>query len=409
MSGPLDGVRILDLTTVVLGPYATQILGDMGADIIKVETPAGDSTRYTGPRRSSDMAALFMGVNRNKRSIVLDLKQPEALEALFALIDTSDVIVHNMRPQKAAKLGISPEDVQRRNPKIVYAALFGYREGGAYAGKPAYDDVIQAQCGIASLMIGPAGRPKYAPTVIADKTCGLVGAYAISAALFKRERTGKGGVVEVPMFETMTAFVLVEHLYGKMFVGDGGHTGYTRVLDTWRQPYATSDGYIGMMAYSDPQWQRFWKEVDRPDLAVDPRFKDLATRTANISELYRVAGECLASRTTAEWEKALSELEIPNAKINSLDELLEDPHLRDVGFYRTFDHETEGRIMMTDAPVRFDREAQQPTRLQPRLGQHSIEVLRCAGFDDDRIGRLVASGALGRRVTDGISLDDRGR
>lgn len=393
MSGPLDGVRILDLTTVILGPYATQILGDMGADVIKVETPVGDSTRYTGPRRNADMAALFMGVNRNKRSIVLDLKQPEALDALYTLIEMSDVIVHNMRPQKAAKLGISPEAVQARNPKIVYAALYGYGEGGTYSGKPAYDDVIQAQCGIASLMAQSAGRPKYAPTVIADKTCGLVGAYAISAALFKRERTGKGGIVEVPMFETMTSFVLVEHLYGKMFVGDGGHTGYTRVLDVWRQPYPTSDGYIGMMAYSDQQWQRFWKEVDRPDLATDSRFKDLATRTANISELYRVAGESLASRTTAEWEEVLTKLEIPNAKINTLDELLEDPHLQQVGFYRTVDHETEGRIMLTEAPVRFDREVSVPSRLQPRLGQHSVEVLRDAGFDDKKIQRLMDSGA----------------
>ncbi|OKO83056.1 CoA transferase [Bradyrhizobium sp. AS23.2] len=395
MSGPLDGVRVLDLTTVILGPYATQILGDMGADVIKVETPSGDSTRYTGPRRSPDMAALFMGVNRNKRSIVLDLKQPEALEALYTLIEGSDVIVHNMRPQKAKKLGISPEAVQARNPKIVYAALYGYREGGAYAGRPAYDDVIQAQCGIASLMAQSAGRPRYAPIVIADKTCGLVGAYSISAALFKRERTGKGVVVEVPMFETMTSFVLVEHLYGKMFVGDGGHTGYTRVLDVWRQPYATSDGYIGMMAYSDQQWQRFWQEVDRPDLAADLRFKDLATRTVNISELYRVAGECLASRTTAEWEEALSRLEIPNAKINTLDELLNDPHLNEVGFYRTVRHETEGEIMLTDAPVTFDREAAPPSRLQPRLGQHSIEILRSAGVEQEKIRQMIKTGATG--------------
>lgn len=397
MSEPLEGIRVLDLTTVILGPYATQILGDMGADVIKVETPSGDSTRYTGPHRSPDMAALFMGVNRNKRSIVLDLKQPEGLKALYQLIELSDVIVHNMRPQKARKLGISADAVHARNPKIVYAGLYGYREGGAYAGRPAYDDVIQAQCGIAALMARSAGRPRYAPTVIADKTCGLVGAYSIAAALFKRERTGKGVVVEVPMFETMTSFVLIEHLYGKMFVGDGGHTGYTRVLDTWRQPYATSDGYIGMMAYSDLQWQRFWKEVDRPDLAKDPRFVDLANRTANISELYRMAGECLASRTTAEWEEVLSRLEIPNAKINSLDELLEDPHLNQVGFFRTAEHESEGEILLTDAPVRFDGNVTSLSRLQPRLGQHSVEILREAGIADEKISDMLATKAtIGR-------------
>lgn len=400
MPGPLEGVRVLDLTTVILGPYATQILGDMGAEIIKVETPAGDSTRYTGPRRSADMAALFMGVNRNKRSIVLDLKQPDALDALFSLIEQVDVIVHNMRPQKATKLGISADAVRARNPKIVYAAFYGYREGGAYSGKPAYDDVIQAQCGIAALMAEPAGRPRYAPTIIADKTCALVGVYSIVAALLQRERTSKGVVVEVPMFETMTSFVLTEHLYGKMFVGSDGHTGYTRVLDVWRQPYATSDGYIGMMAYSDAQWQRFWTEIDRPDLAADERFRDLASRTANVSDLYRIAGDCLGSRTTAEWEEALTRLEIPNAKINSLDDLLVDPHLHEVGFFRTVEHETEGKILLTDAPTRFDGEKNEPMLLQPGLGQHSVEILRLTGISESQIKRMLATGA----TTEGTSL-----
>lgn len=393
MSGPLDGIRILDLTTVILGPYATQILGDMGADVIKVETPAGDSTRYTGPGRSSDMAALFMGVNRNKRSIVLDLKQPEALEALYVLIDCADVLVHNMRPQKATKLGLSAERVLARNPKIVFAGLYGYREGGAYSGRPAYDDVIQAQCGLAALMGNADGRPKFAPTVIADKTCGLAGAYSILAALLKRERTGKGGVVEMPMFETMASFVLVEHLYGKMFEGNNWHSGYTRLLNPWRQPHATRDGYIAMMAYSDVQWQRFWEEVDRPDLAQDERFKSLASRTTHIADLYRLSGECLKARTTAEWESALTRLEIPNAKVNSIDGLLDDPHLRDVGFFHHFEHPTEGKIVLTDAPTRFDNEVNHPRQGPPKLGQHSREILTEAGLDESAIERLLAKGA----------------
>jgi len=393
MSAPLDGIRILDLTTVILGPYATQILGDMGADIVKVETPAGDSTRYTGPGRSSDMAALFMGVNRNKRSIVLDLKQPEALDALYALIDRSDVLVHNMRPQKATKLGLSSERVLARNPKIVFAGLYGYREGGVYSGRPAYDDVIQAQCGIAGLMADADGRPKFAPTVMADKTCALAAAYSILAALLKRERTGKGGVVEMPMFETMASFVLVEHLYGKMFQGEGWHSGYTRLLNPWRRPHVTKDGYIAMMAYSDVQWQRFWHEVDRHDLAQDPRFASLASRTTHIADLYRLAGECLKARTTAEWESALTRLEIPNARVNSLDALLEDPHLRQVGFFRQFEHETEGNIILTDAPTRFDNEVNQLRQGPPKLGQHSLEILREAGLDEGAIERLLAVGA----------------
>lgn len=393
MAGPLDGIRILDLTTVILGPYATQILGDMGADVVKVETPDGDSTRYTGPGRSADMAALFMGVNRNKRSIVLDLKKPDALDALYALIDQADVLVHNMRPQKATKLGLSSDRVLSRNPKIVFAGLYGYREGGSYSGRPAYDDVIQAQCGLAALMEGDDGRPRFAPTVIADKTCALAGAYSILAALLKRERSGKGCVVEMPMFETMASFVLVEHLYGKMFAGEDWHSGYTRLLNPWRRPHATKDGYIAVMAYSDVQWRRFWAEVGRPELGQDSRFTSLASRTTHIAELYRLAGECLQERTTAEWEDALTRLEIPNARVNSIEDLLDDPHLRDVGFFRPYQHETEGALLLTDAPTRFDHEAGVIRHGPPKLGQHSVEVLSEAGFDDDAIERLLCSGA----------------
>lgn len=393
MAGPLDGIRILDLTTVILRPYATQILGDMGADVIKVETPDGDSTRYTGPGRSGDMAALFMGVNRNKRSIVLDLKKPGGLEALNILISQADVLVHNMRPQKATKLGLSADRVLSRNPNIVFAGLYGYREGGAYSGRPAYDDVIQAQCGLAALMEGEEGRPRFAPTVIADKTCALAGAYSILAALLKRERSGKGCVVEMPMFETMASFVLVEHLYGKMFAGEPWQAGYTRLLNPWRRPHATKDGYIAVMAYSDVQWHRFWDEVGRPELRNAPRFTSLASRTTHIAELYRLAGECLQERTTAEWEDALTRLEIPNARVNSIENLLEDPHLRDVGFFQAFEHETEGSLLMTDAPTRFDNEAGAIRKGPPKLGQHSVEVLREAGLDDGAIDRLLSSGA----------------
>src|SRR5580700_4381008 len=237
MTGPLSGVRVLDLTSVVAGPLATQTLGDMGADVIKIESPDGDTTRYTGPARSPDMAALFMGLNRSKRSLVLDLKQAAAADALWRLIATADVLVHSMRPQKIERLGFGHQAVCARNPRIVYAAIHGYREGGPYSRQPAYDDVIQGQSAVAALMAEISGEPRYAPTILADKTTALALVGGISAALYAREKTGRGQFVEVPMFESMVSFVLAEHLFGHCFVPPVGELGYTRVTGSWRRPY----------------------------------------------------------------------------------------------------------------------------------------------------------------------------
>ncbi len=272
MTGPLSGIRILDLTSVVAGPLATQMLGDMGADVIKIEAPEGDAPRHTGPARSPGMAALFMGLNRSKRSLVLDLKHPGAQQALWRLIAGADVFVHSMRPQAIERLGFGHEAVCAQNPRIVYAALHGYRDGGPYSGQPAYDDVIQGQSGIAALMSQVAGEPLYAPMIIADKTCALAIAGAVSAALFARERTGRGQFVEIPMFEQMVSFVLGEHLFGHNFVPPLGSLGYTRVLASWRRPYQTKDGYLCMMAYTQEHWRKFWTAVGKPDMHSDPRF-----------------------------------------------------------------------------------------------------------------------------------------
>ncbi|GGE79417.1 CoA transferase [Streptosporangium jomthongense] len=407
MSSPLQGVKVLDLTTVILGPYTTQILGEMGAEVIKVEAPAGDSTRFTGPRRSADMAALFMNVNRHKRSIVLDLKQSLGREAFWRLVDWADILVHNMRPQKMAKLGFSPEAVLARNPKIVYAGLYGYRQGGPYELRPAYDDIIQGQSGIVDLMSRATGEVRYAPTVMADKTCALAAAYSILAGLFARERSGAGQVVEMPMFETMVSFVFVEHLYGGTFVGDGGEVGYGRALDPWRQPYPTKDGYICMMAYTDVQWSRFWTEVGRDDLKHDPRFVDFASRAENISALYELAGGLLRERSTSEWEDVLSRAEIPNTRVNTLDDLLEDPHLESVGFFQSMRHDTEGDILVTDTPTRFNGERGRIQRLQPHLGEHSVEVLQEVGLTPQEIEAMIAEGACldGRGVRLGVPAD----
>ncbi len=393
MAGPLSGIRILDLTSVVAGPLATQMLGDMGADVIKIEAPEGDAPRHTGPARSAGMAALFMGLNRSKRSLVLDLKNEGAKDALRRLIATADVLIHSMRPQKIEKLGFAPETVCGQNPRLVYAALHGYRDGGPYSGQPAYDDVIQGQSGIAALMAEVAGEPRYAPMIIADKTCALAITGAVCAALFARERSGRGQFVEIPMFESMVSFVLGEHLFGHNFVPPLGSLGYTRVLASWRRPYKTKDGYLCMMAYTQAHWEKFWTMVGKPELHGDPRFDSIASRARNIVALYELAGACIAGKTTAEWLALLREREIPAARLSSLDDVMADPQLNASGFFKRATHPTEGEILYTDLPVRFSDTAIAPARLQPRLGEHSIEVLREAGLGDNEIEALIASGA----------------
>jgi crotonobetainyl-CoA:carnitine CoA-transferase CaiB-like acyl-CoA transferase len=393
MAGPLAGVRILDLTSVVAGPLATQMMGDMGADVIKIEAPEGDAPRHTGPARSPGMAALFMGLNRSKRSLVLDLKQARAKDALWRLIDGADVFVHSMRPQAIERLGFPHKAVCAKNPRIVYAALHGYRDSGPYSGQPAYDDVIQGQSGIAALMSEVAGEPRYAPMIIADKTCALSIAGAVSAALYARERTGRGQFVEIPMFEQMVSFVLGEHLFGYNFVPPLGSLGYTRVLASWRRPYKTKDGYLCMMAYTQTHWRKFWTMVGKPEMLSDPRFDSIASRAHNVVALYELAGACIAGKTTAEWLALLRELEIPAARMSSLDDILTDPQLAASGFFKRATHPSEGEILYTDLPVRFSDGPTSSERLQPRLGEHSFEVLREAGLSENEIKALAASGA----------------
>lgn len=373
------------------------MLGDMGADVIKIEAPEGDAPRHTGPARSPGMAALFMGLNRSKRSLVLDLKQCSAQDALWRLIGGADVFVHSMRPQKIEKHGFGHEAVCARNARIVYAAIHGYREGGPYSRQPAYDDVIQGQSGFASLMSAIAGEPRYAPTIIADKTTALSLVGAITAALYAREKTGRGQFVEVPMFESMVSFILAEHLFGHAFAPPKGSLGYTRVLGAWRRPYKTKDGYLCMMAYTEPQWRKFWKMVGKPEIGDDPRFCNIAARSHNVVALYELAGACLLDKTTDEWLKLLREQDIPSARVSSLDEVMADPQLAATGFFKHATHPTEGEILYTDLPVRFSDSGTSTGRLQPRLGEHSIDVLREAGLSESEINALLASGA----TTDG--------
>ena len=392
MVGLLAGIRVLDLTSVVAGPLATQMLGDMGADVIKIEAPEGDAPRHTGSSRSPNMAALYMGLNRSKRSLVLDLKQPAAANALWRLIAKADVFVHSMRPQKVEKLGFDHQTVCAKNPRLVYAALHGYRDGGPYSGLPAYDDVIQGQSGIAALM-SVGGEPRYAPTILADKISALAISNAVTTALFARERTGSGQFVEIPMFEQLVWFVLAEHLFGHNFVPPMGALGYTRVTGAWRRPYKTKDGHLCMMAYTERHWRKFWPAVGKPELCDDPRFSTIAARSHNVVALYELAGACLAERTTDEWIALLRGLEIPCAKMASLDDLLTDPQLTATGFFKHAHHPTEGDILYTDLPVRFSGSTSTEQRLQPRLGEHSFEVLREAGLSESEIKALAAAGA----------------
>jgi crotonobetainyl-CoA:carnitine CoA-transferase CaiB-like acyl-CoA transferase len=375
---PLHGIRILDLSTVVLGPLASQILAEYGADVIKIETPQGDSTRHTGPSTERGMGAIFLGANRGKRSVVLDLKQGAAREALLKLVDTTDVLMHSIRPQKLAAIGLDPEALRKRNPRLVYVGLHGFAESGPYGGMPAYDDIIQGLSGCAGLMECQTGKAQYYPTIAADKTTALVAAHAILAALFKRERTGQGSTVEVPMFESMVAFNLVEHQYGQHFDPPLADAGYPRLLNPWRKPFKTLDGYLCAMPYTDAHWQRFFIEAGRPDLADDPRFASISDRTSNIEALYQLADELLATRSTADWLDVCARLEIPASRMNRLEDLPQDEHLRATGFFETIQDPAMGTLRFPGAPVRIDGE-KLPLRMPPRLGQHTADVLADIG------------------------------
>ena len=390
---PLAGIRVVDLTTVMLGPYATQMLGDYGADVIKVEAPDGDSTRSTGPAREPGMAATFLGTNSSKRSVVLDLKQSAGREALLSLVDGADVMVCSVRPQKMKALGLDAESLRKRNPRLVVVAVVGFGEQGPYAGRPAYDDIIQGLCGLASLSAAQGGEPAYMPTVIADKTCALFATQAVLMALVQRAATGQGSYVEVPMFEAMANFTLVEHLYGRSFRPPEGGAGYARLLTRWRKPYRTADGYVCIVPYSTQHWQRFFEEAGRPGLMGDARFGTLEARTRNIDALYAELAACTPARTTADWLQACERLDVPAAPMRSLQELELDPHLAATGFFRHVQDPAMGELVLTSAPLRFDGRRAGQERLPPRLGEHTLEVLREAGLAQETLDALLATRA----------------
>ncbi len=393
MPGPLDGISILELSSVVLGPWACQILGDMGAEVIKVEPPYGDSNRVLGASRNPGMAALYLTCNRNKRSIVLDLKQESGRAAALKLAERVDVLIHNNRPQVMSKLRLNYDDVKAVNPEIIYCGAYGYAKDGPYGSKGALDDSIQSVAGVAMLTQMVLGEPRYLPTVIADKTTALGVVYAVTAALFHRERTGVGQEIEVPMFESMVYYVMAEHLWGMTFEPPIGTAGYKRLMSYHRKPYKTKDGYIAILPYLDNHWKTFCEVSGRTDLLEDERFTTLADRVQNIDDTYEETAKTMATRTTKDWLDIFDKTSVPINVVNTLEELVDDPHLNAVNFWEVVDHPTEGRIRMTGFPVNFSATPADVRRLPPRLGENSIEILREANLSQAEIDAMLESGA----------------
>jgi len=398
--GPLAGVRVIDLTSAVLGPVATQILGDMGAEVVKVEPPQGDTMRQVGPTRGSDMAVMFLNINRNKRSVVLDLKREQARRALLRLIDGADVLVHNMRVGAAERLGLSYAALAPRNPRLIHASATGFRKDGRHRDRPAFDDVIQGMSGLAALnAMRDGGEPRYVPSAIADKFCGHVLASAVAMALYRRERTGLGQEVHVPMLETMVSFNLAEHLWGGVLDDPSLGLGYGRMFTPYRRPFRTNDGYLCMMANSDDQWQRLLSALGRPDLAEDPRFARLAQRAVNIGALYAIVEEVMRTRSTDEWQARLDAADVPNGPVHGLADLLEDDYLAETGFFRRVEHPSEGRMLVTAVPVDFSEWSRSAIELARQIApqaslvlMHAVEVpfegkMRTAGVAEDTVMR----------------------
>jgi crotonobetainyl-CoA:carnitine CoA-transferase CaiB-like acyl-CoA transferase len=403
--GPLNGIRILDLTSVVMGPFATTILGDLGADVIKLESPDGDIVRQIGPSRSGAMGGLFLHANRSKRSIVVDLKSAAGLDVALRLAASVDVLFYNIRPKAMARLGLSYEAVRARKADIVYVGAFGYGQGGPYRDDPAYDDLVQGLAAIPSLMLGAGARePRYVPVNIADRMVGLYASNAILAAMLHRNATGEGQKIDIPMFETMASVVLGDHLGGRTFVPplDGG--GYGRLLSTTRAPYKTADGYLCVLLYTDRHrldFARLLEGFGEPDA---DRLVGIIRAGTAVEQINAEMGRIFPTRSTREWLDRLSGFDIPHKPLHSIDTLIDDPHLEAVGFFKREEHPSEGAVLSMDVPSDWSRSSPGPLRPAPHLGEHTREILREVAFDDAVIDDLLEQGVIGES---GAAVEER--
>jgi crotonobetainyl-CoA:carnitine CoA-transferase CaiB-like acyl-CoA transferase len=390
--GPLAGVRIADLTTVVMGPMSTRALADFGAEVIKVEAPEGDFMRDFEPQRSPGMSAFSMGLNRNKRSIALDLKTEAGRTALLDLVATCDVFVSNLRPRALAKLGLTDADLRQHKPDLIYCSATGFGSDGPYAEKAAYDDVIQAASGLASMFAWLGDAPAYVPTIVADKVASLHITQAVLAALYRRSVSGHGDYIEVPMAESMAAFNLVEHLQGHAFEPPMGQFSYLRLRTKHRRPRRAADGWVCILPYNDQNWRDFFRLAGKPELAEDERFATVNSRIANVESLYGLMDEIVATRPTAEWMELCDSHSIPAVPVIDLEHIGQDPHFEAVGLFSEHDHPTEGRYRVVRDPIRFASGSPGLYRHAPLLGQHTAEVLRELGYDEQRISIVMNGG-----------------
>ena len=391
-SGPLAGIKVLDMTSVLYGPYASQTLGDWGADVIKIEPLTGDTWRYSGQFRNRGMTGQFMAVNRNKRSLALDLKQPGGKSVLQRLIAKADVLLTNIRPAALLRLGFGYEACQQINSRLVYAAATGFGQDGPWAARPAFDEVIQASSGFASAM-GSDDEPAFVPSLVADKICGLTLVAAVSAALVHRERTGKGQMVEVPMLETITAFNSIEMLGGHAFDPPIGPAGYKRMKE--RRPVRTRDGWLTMLPYSGDNWCIFFEAVGHPECIERFAVRDAVARAKNIDQIYNKMAEIAITRTTADWEELLLRIDVPHAAFAKITEIAEQPHLKAVGMIATLDHPSEGKIRQARPSARFSDTPAEIHRMPPRLGEHSRAILREAGFTEKDVASMIEKKVVG--------------
>lgn len=386
--GSLSGIRVLDMTSLGMGPLAGQILGDHGADVIKVEPLTGDTFRHMSPQSSAGMGHIFLQFNRNKRSLAMDLKSEDGKQALRGLLKNCDIFLSNMRPSAMRSLGLEYEAIKLINPKIIFCGAYGYSERGPYAGRPAADDTIQAMSGLADMQRRVTGTSQFVATIVADKAVGLALVNSVLAALIHRMKSGKGQAIEVPMFETMVAFVLPEHMGGKAFEPSRGDTGYGRILNPERRPYPTKDGALCVLPYTTAQWLRFFTLIDRADLAQDASLQDPLARTARIPELYAMIEKVMPSRTTQEWVDALIENDIMFGSVNSIDDLIADQHLRALNMFPVIEHPTDGAIRLIGFPISFSESPCRLYRLPPKLGEHSRQVLAEIGYSAEDLDRL---------------------